>query len=82
MATHRLPVLGASEAATRGRIKPTVLPALRGSGPDQWACGGCGAVLVEGAPFPIRLMNGAVICPQCGAVNDVDFPANTNPATA
>jgi len=81
VSTFRLPVLSPAAASQRGVIVPPSKPALRGSGPNDWACGSCGAVLVTGAPIPVRLANAAIQCPDCSAVNDVDFAPGANPAT-
>ena len=72
MATYKLPRITDADVAHRGVLAPVTAPAIRGDGPDEWTCSGCDRVLVERAPMSIRMANGAVKCPGCGAVSDLD----------
>jgi hypothetical protein len=44
-------------------------PFLKGDVGDDYACGGCGLVLVESWPNDRRIENMALRCPSCGAIN-------------
>lgn len=74
-----LPVIPESDAKSYGVLTPTfsdkaVLDGTAGLRGLQFACGGCGNVLVTGwvRQAKMTIANAAVRCGKCGAVNDLD----------
>lgn len=76
MANIRLTALSDSAAEVRGRIHYAGdgTAFLRGDGRDNYLCGRCGAVLLEGARSS-TFENGALKCNACAQYNDLARPA-------
>jgi predicted RNA-binding Zn-ribbon protein involved in translation (DUF1610 family) len=53
------------EAKGRSVIVSTVLPAIKGEGSRDYACPGCGSVILEGLD-PGQVTNVVFKCPMCG----------------
>jgi hypothetical protein len=64
--TVRLEVVADPDPKRVPVVNVEVLPALRGVGGVDYACGGCGAVLCE-ACTPGELRQLVFACPECGA---------------
>ena len=52
-------------------VRGEELPLLAHEGEASFACGGCGAVLVESS-WRWQIVNVALACPACGALNEAE----------
>ncbi len=58
-------------------VRGDELPLLSGGGEQSFACGSCGAVLVEQS-WRWQIQNMALACPSCGALNEVPRPSRAS----
>ena len=69
-----LQVIELPETHVRIVVEGETTPLLRRGGGDSFACGACGAVLVEDA-WSWEIYNLVFRCPACGAYCEVAKPA-------
>ena len=74
MAAETLQVIELAEPHFRIVVSGEETPLLRRGGSGSFACGGCGALLVEDA-WSWEIYNLVFHCPSCGAHNEVGKPA-------